>query len=125
MRKLFVCTKEAWLASHYACHFHPVAGSHYIDLDGGPILVAAVFNGEYGEERFDAHPDVAALPDPVFEGKITMAEHVANPERKYSAAHHAALVATLSVADSDTVMDVSKKAQARCPAVRVARSTSP
>jgi hypothetical protein len=120
MRKLFVCTKDAWLASHHACHFHPVGGTDYIDLEGGLILVSASFNGEHGEERFTAHPDVAPLPDPIFEGNVTMGEHRDNEARKYSVAHHEALVKSLNVTDSDTVMDVSRKASARCKAVRIA-----
>lgn len=119
MRKLFVCTKEAWFASHRACHFHPVAGSQYIDLEGGLILVAAVFNGEHGEEAFSAHPDVAPLPDPIFQGKVTMGEHRANPDAKYKAKHHLALAAELGVLDSDTILDVSRKSEARCKSVKI------
>lgn len=119
MKKLYVCTKEAWLTSHHACHFHPVAGSHWIELEDGLILLAAVFNGEHGEETFSAHPDVTPLPDPIFEGNVTMAAHRDNSARKYSAAHHAALVATLGVTDSDTVLDVSRKSEARCRSVKI------
>ena len=120
MRKLFISTKSAWLASFRACHFHPVAGSPYIDLGNGLILVAAVFNGEHGEEEFTAHPEVAALPDPVFEGRdLTMAAYRDNPAKKYSHEHHAALVSSLGVTDSNTVLEVSKKAEARCKSVKI------
>ena len=119
MRELYVCTKDAWLTSHHACHFHPVHGSHYIDLDGGLILVSVVFNGEHGKESFNAHPDVADLPDPVFEGMVTMSAHRDNQAKKYTDVHHAALASTLGVTDTDTVVEVSKKSEARCKSVRI------
>jgi len=119
MKTLFVTTREAWLAGHQAGHFHPVGGSHWLDIGDGLILLAATFNGEYGEETFSAHPDVAPLPDPVFQGTVKLKDHV-EKGGKFTARHHAALTAKFGVTDADTVMDVSAKAKAVCKSVCVA-----
>jgi hypothetical protein len=118
MRRLFVCPKDVWLAHHRDNGFHPVTGSHYLELPDGMVLVSAAFHHEGAELKWTSHPDVAALPDPVYDGKTTLAQHRDNPERRYTHVHHEALKA-MGAADGDTVMDVSRKAAVIHPLVCV------
>lgn len=119
MRVLLVCPKDVWLDAHRKHLFHPVAGSHWIDLGEGDIIVAAVFKDAATEEAFLAMPGVAPLPDPIREGNVAMIAHRDNPATPYLGAHHEALKA-IGILDSDTVVDVSKKTQAIHPLVKLA-----
>jgi hypothetical protein len=116
MRRLLICPKSRWEAGHKAGHFHPISGSHYIDLDNGLVLVSVLFKDEWTESAFIENQDVANLPDPVFEGTQTMIAHRDDPARRYTHEHHEALK-KLGVKDEDTVLEVSKKAQAIHPLV--------
>lgn len=118
MRHLYVCPRETWEKAHYKCLFNPGAGSHYIDLPDGLVIVAAVLN-EASEGEFLKMAGVAALPDSVFQGNVTLAEHRDNPATAYLTDHHEALKA-LGIEDTDTVLDVSKKTKAIHPLVKIA-----
>lgn len=116
MRKLYVCAQGVWLKHHRSGVFHPMTGSDYIDLPDGMVLLSAGFSRASSEESFASDPDVAALPDPIFEGSVKMKDYKDNPVKTYKDKHHQALAA-IGVGDSDTVLDVSKKAQAICKSV--------
>lgn len=119
MRHLYVCPLATWKRAHNYHLFHPVAGSHYVALSDGMIIVAAVLKDEACEEEFLGMEDVAALPDPTFEGNTTLAIHRDNPATEYMAKHHEALKA-IGVEDTDTTLDVSKKTQAIHQLVKIA-----
>lgn len=118
MRHLYVCPLETWREAHNLCLFNPGAGSHYINLPDGLVIVAAVLN-EACEEAFKAMPGVAALPDSVFNGGVTLADHRDNPATAYLAEHHEALK-VLGIEDTDTVLEVSNKTRAIHPLVKLA-----
>lgn len=119
MRTLYICSKDLWFASHHKGLFHPVGGSHYLDLENDLVLVAAVMRDEGAEIEFNDNPDVSPLPDPIFEGNVKLSDHGKKPEKHYHSEHHTALKNALGVSDNDTVLDVSKKSQARIATVRI------
>src|SRR5678809_968063 len=116
MKKLYVAQKTTVLANKNM--FHPATGFHYVDLPGGQVLLSAEFQNEDLEENWNAIADVAALPDPIFEGKMTVKDQKDDTKRKFSKAHSDALAA-IGVIDTDTVLDVSRKASAFHPLVRI------
>lgn len=116
MKKLYVATKDAVLQNKNM--FHPATGFHYIDLPGGQVLLCAEFQNEDIEENWNQLADVAALPDPIFEGKMTVKDQKDDANRKFNKAHSDAL-ASIGVQDTDTVLDVSRKASAIHPLVRI------
>jgi hypothetical protein len=120
MRRLYVCPKEVWFAHRQL--FHPVIGHHFIDLPQGFVLLACDFANEAAEDIWHGHPEVAPLPHPVYEGKITLQQLKANPMAKYKEAHHAALAA-IGTLPTDTVIEVSAKASAIMPLVKIRHIT--
>jgi len=101
--------------------FHPIVGSHYIDLPNGMILMMTSFDhDERCEDLFHAHPDVTILPHPSSDGKKSLKEHVGTPGYKFEQRHLDALKKhpELGIVESDSVLDVARKASAIHPEVR-------
>jgi hypothetical protein len=107
MKKLYLCPLKVAQANRGI--FHP-SGWHGINLPGGVILVATDFVNEEAEEYFRGLPEVEALPDPVFAGTKTMKE--AKPKRWKA-------LASIGVVETDTVLDVRKKASKIHPLVKI------
>lgn len=137
MKRLYVLPYRVWKQASAKCLFHPISDGHFGIIEGIPdgidargvreyleanpevlVLASAMCNGEAAEEEFGQHPDVAALPDPVFEGTIKLAAHRDNPKTRFVHHHHEALK-KIGVTDTDTVMDVSRKAATFWPMVKV------
>jgi hypothetical protein len=101
--------------------FHPTIGSHYIDLPNGMVLLMTSFDhDERCEDLFHAHPQVAILPHPTVDGNKALQSHVGAPGYRFVQHHLEALKEhrDLGVADSDTVLDLARKASALHPEVR-------
>jgi hypothetical protein len=114
--------------------FSPMIGWHYIDLPHGLVLLCTSFaHSELAEDLFHGHPDVAILPHPVLDGKKMLKDHVqagnassgnksatAGPDYKFRQAHLDALKghATLGATDTDTVIDIARKASAIHPEIK-------
>jgi len=139
MRRLYVLPKEVWSGtaqtgtkvlpdgSAEPVHipmiqlFHPMVGSHYIDLSGGMILMMTSFDhDERCEDIFHAHPAVAILPHPSSDGRKPLKSHVGAEGYRFEQRHLDALKnhADLGVVESDSVLDVARKASAIHPEVR-------
>ncbi len=116
MRRLYVCPAEVW--NEHLEHFHPTQGSHYIDLGDGMMLVATDFTNEDSQELWENHAAVAPLPHPTFEGTATLKAHVADATKKFSA-KHLGYLASIGVMPEDSVLDVSRKARAIHPLVKI------
>lgn len=101
--------------------FHPTIGSHYIDLPDGLVLMMTSFDhDERSEDIFHAHPDVAILPHPTVEGNKPLKNHVGAQGYRFSQRHLDALKQhrNLGIAETDTVLDVARKASVLHPEVR-------
>lgn len=101
--------------------FHPIVGSHYIDLPDGMVLMMTSFDhDERSEDLFHSHPDVAILPHPTSDGKKPLKSHVAAPGYRFEQRHLDALIKhrELGVLETDSVLDVARKASAIHPEVR-------
>lgn len=101
--------------------FHPLIGSHYIDLPGGMVLMMTSFDhDERSEDLFHAHPAVAVLPHPASDGSKPLKNHVGTPQYKFEQHHLDALTnhPELKIAETDSVLDVARKASAIHPEVR-------
>ena len=139
MRRLYVLPKEVWSGTistgtrslpdgssepvllPMAQLFHPTIGSHYIDLPNGMVLMMTSFDhDERSEDLFHAHPEVAILPHPSIDGHKPLKSHVGAPGYKFSQHHLDCLTQhpALAIAETDTVLDVARKASAVHPEVR-------
>lgn len=101
--------------------FHPLIGSHYIDLPNGMILLCTSFDhNEQHEDLFHSHPEVAILPHPTLDGNLPLAQHSTRAAYKFAAKHLKALVDSpdLGVLATDSVLDVARKAAAVHPEVK-------
>ncbi|HET9285420.1 MAG TPA: hypothetical protein VFR24_26005 [Candidatus Angelobacter sp.] len=139
MRRLYVLPKEVWSGTVETGTralpdgssepvqvpmiqlFHPIVGSHYIDLPQGMILMMTSFDhDERSEDIFQAHPAVAILPHPANDGRKPLKSHVGTPGYGFEQQHLDALKGhqELGIAEADTVLDVARKASALHPEVR-------
>ena len=139
MRRLYVLPKEVWSGtaqtgtrtlpdgSSEPVHvpmiqlFHPIIGSHYIDLANGMVLMMTSFDhDERCEDLFHAHPAVAILPHPSSDGRKPLKNHIGAPGYRFEQHHLDALKAhpDLGIVESDSVLDVARKASAIHPEVR-------
>ena len=101
--------------------FHPIVGSHYIDLPNGMILMMTSFDhDERSEDLFHADPAVAILPHPASDGKKPLKNHIAAPGYRFEQRHLDALTGhpDLGIVETDSVLDVARKASAIHPEVR-------
>jgi hypothetical protein len=101
--------------------FHPIVGSHYIDLSNGMVLMMTSFDhDERSEDLFHAHPAVAILPHPSVEGNKPLKNHVGATGYKFAQRHLDALTShpDLGIVVTDSVLDVARKAAAIHPEVR-------
>lgn len=133
MRRFYVTTKAVWgepvpfgegLVLPRFNLFHPAVGSHYIDLPNGHILLSADFHSEWCEETWHAHPEVARLPHPVYEGKVTLSDLVNLPEheQKQFRPHHLDALGAVGIQEHHTVWDVHRIASAIYPLVRLSNT---
>ncbi|HYL92275.1 MAG TPA: hypothetical protein VEW69_03865 [Alphaproteobacteria bacterium] len=101
--------------------FHPRIGSHGLELPSGMVLLMTSFDhSEACEDLFHGHPEVAILPHPTLGGTLMLKEVVKNKEYKFTQAHLDALMGNsdLAIKDTDTVLDVARKASAIHPELR-------
>jgi hypothetical protein len=107
MLNLYYITDALTFADHVN-FFHPQLGAHYIDLPGGKILVSAHFPINHASiEMWESHPNVEALPHPVFEGS------------KPLTAGHVSTLASIGVKPGHTVLDVATRAAAIHPLMKL------
>jgi hypothetical protein len=139
MRRLYVLPKEVWsgkvqtgtrilpdessepVSIPMIQIFHPMIGSHYIDLPNGMVLVMTSFDHDKrSEDLFHAHPAVAILPHPSVEGNKPLKSHVGAAGYKFAQCHLEALTShpDLGIVETDSVLDVARKAAAIHPEVR-------
>ena len=139
MRRLYVLPKETWSGaiqigaralpdgSSEPVHlpmiqlFHPMIGSHYLDLPNGMVLLVTSFDhDERCEDLFHAHPEVAILPHPTRDGNKPLKSHVGTPGYKFDRRHLDALKGhpDLGILETDSVLDVARKASQLHPEVR-------
>jgi hypothetical protein len=139
MRRLYILPKSAWEGNiQIGTHanpdgssspvlvpvrqlFHPNIGSHYIDLPAGMVLMMTSFDhDERSEDLFHAHPDVAILPHPTADGHKPLVNHIGAAGYKFAQSHLDALKghSSLRIQDTDTVLDVARKAATIHPEVR-------
>jgi hypothetical protein len=140
MRRLYIVPKSVWsgsvqLGTAQNDHgesapvmietvrlFHPLIGSHYLELPGELLLLATSFDhDERAEDIFHGHPQVAILPHPSVDGKLPLKSHVGRAGYKFTQAHLDALEghALLGVNENDSVVDVFRKAGAIHPLMRM------
>ena len=101
--------------------FHPMIGSHYIDLPDNLVLMMTSFDhDERCEDLFHAHPEVAILPHPTLDGKKALKNHIGASGYRFAQRHLDALTShrDLGIVDTDSVLDVARKASAIHPEVR-------
>ena len=101
--------------------FHPIVGSHYIDLPNGMVLMMTSFDhDERSEDLFHAHPAVAILPHPAVEGNKPLKSHVGAAGYKFAQRHLEALTShpNLGIVETDSVLEIARKASAIHPEVR-------
>ena len=72
MKTFYVCEPSHFLSIHRL-----VSSAHYIDLEGGLILLCADFPNEDAEDRLLQQPGVSALPHPLSGETIANHEHKA------------------------------------------------
>jgi hypothetical protein len=149
MRRLYILPKSVWSGSarigttqaedgtqspvmiEMVRLFHPVIGSHYIDLstnalsnDDLPnnlVLMCTSFDhDERAEDLLHAHAEVAILPHPTLAGTVKLKDHVDAPGYKFAQKHLEALKghATLGFSEMDTVLDLARKASAIHPEIK-------
>lgn len=139
MRRLYVLPKETWsgtiqtgtraLADGSAepVHvpviqlFHPLIGSHFLDLPNGMVLMVTSFDhDERCEDLFHAHPDVAILPHPTRDGAKPLKNHIGASGYKFEQRHLDALKAHagLGILETDSVLDVARKASQIHPEIK-------
>ena len=139
MRRLYILPKEVWSGTVQTGTralpdgstepvlipmtqlFHPVIGSHYIDLANGMILMMTSFDhDERCEDLFHAHPEVAILPHPTREGNKPLRNHIGSAGYRFEQRHLDALSAHhgLGIQSTDSVLDVARKAATVHPEVR-------
>lgn len=101
--------------------FHPIIGSHYIDLPNGMVLMMTSFDhDERCEDLFHGHPEVAILPHPTLDGRKPLKNHLGESGYRFAQRHLDALTGhrDLGIVDTDSVLDVARKASAIHPEVR-------
>jgi hypothetical protein len=139
MRRLYILPKEVWNgtiqtgtrvlpdASSEPIHvptiqlFHPMIGSHYIDLPNGMILMmTSLDHDERSEDLFHAHPSVAILPHPTRDGAKPLKNHIGIAGYKFEQHHLDALKGhdRLGIVETDSVLDVARKAAAIHPEIK-------
>ena len=139
MRRLYILPKDVWngmvqtgtrtmpdgslepVRIPMAQIFHPIIGSHYIDLPNGMVLMMTSFDhDERCEDLFHGHPEVAILPHPTFDGRKALKNHLGTSGYRFAQRHLDALTGhrELGIADTDSVLDVALKASAIHPEVR-------
>jgi hypothetical protein len=139
MRRLYILPKDVWngtmqtgtralpdgsteaVLQPVTQFFHPLIGSHYIDLANGMILMMTSFDhDERCEDLFHAHPEVAILPHPAQDGNKPLKAHLGRPGYKFEQHHLDSLTShrDLGVLETDSVLDVARKAAAIHPEVR-------
>jgi len=154
MRRLYILPKSVWSGSarigttqaedgtqspvmiEMIRLFHPVIGSHYIDLsnnalsnnalsndglpDGLVLMCTSFDHDERAEDLFHAHAEVAILPHPTLAGTVKLKDHVDAPGYKFAQKHLEALKghATLGFSEMDTVIDLARKASAIHPEIK-------
>jgi hypothetical protein len=102
--------------------FHPLIGSHYLELPGDLLLLVTSFDhDERAEDIFHSHPEVAILPHPTLDGNLPLKSHLGREGYKFSQAHLDALQghALMGVSEADTVLDVFRKAAGIHPLMRL------
>jgi len=88
--------------------FHPQLGSHYINLPKGKILVSCHFPENHScIETWEAHPNVKALPHPVFEGTKPLSDA------------HVAALSSLGIVAGNTILDIAKVAASIHPGMKL------
>jgi hypothetical protein len=104
-RTFHIMEKDEWM--RFVPYFHPMYGSHYIDLPSGKILVAVAFSTEGSEDHFADTAEKLSLPHPVLEGNQKLSvEHVAE-------------LSHLGITTEHTVLDVARAAAKIHPLVRL------
>jgi hypothetical protein len=140
MRRLYVVPKSVWAGTiqtgaganpdgspqpatiETVRLFHPLIGSHYLELPGGLLLVMTSFDhDERAEDLFHGHPEVAILPHPTSDGNLPLKSHLGRAGYKFTQAHLDALKghALMGITESDTVLDVFKKAGTVHPLIKL------
>ncbi len=102
--------------------FHPIIGSHYLELPGGFILLMTSFDhDERAEDLFHAHPEVAILPHPTADGNLALKSHLGRSGYKFTQTHLEALKGhdRMGIAETDSVLDVFRKAGAIHPLIKL------
>jgi hypothetical protein len=102
----------------------PAARKAFAQDDGAGtsmVLVSTDFSSEGTEDLWHAHPAVAILPHPTFEGNDPIRKHLGSATKHIQAHHLAALAAhpTLGYLPGDTVLDLARKAAAIHPQVKL------
>jgi hypothetical protein len=114
-RTFHIMAKDEW--RKYINYFHPMYGSHYIDLPSGKILVAVSFMQEASEDYFEANAVRNSLPHPVWNGNDTInAEHV---EELHDLFEGATIEEKKAAASKATKKDVAARASKIHPLLRM------
>ena len=101
---------------------HPIIGWHALDLPGDLLLMSTSFDhNERYEDIFHAHPEVAILPNPTLDGNKPLKTHIGAAGYRFTQAHLDAITshAPLGALESDTVLDLFRKAEQVHPLVRL------
>jgi len=84
------------------------------------LMMTSFDHDERSEDLFHAHPAVAILPHPAVEGNKPLKSHVGAAGYKFAQRHLEALTSHphLGIIETDSVLDVARKASAIHPEVR-------
>jgi hypothetical protein len=94
MRRLYVAPKDVHTAmrenfsTHITTHWlalcvssDPAVLSAWV-AKGSPVVISTEFRSEFAQDRWENHPYVTVLPDPVYSGTDTLTSALAAPENK-------------------------------------------
>lgn len=106
MRRFYVTTFEVM---HAHADIMAKARASYLELSSGMVLVSANLFSEAHEEKWHGHPEVAILPDPVFEGGEMLKSHVGKSEGRSFKQKHLTALASVGALENEGVLDLEAR----------------
>jgi hypothetical protein len=126
MKRYYICPKsvleeESMLLGQMQSRHILFAGTQWIELSDGHILLCSDFRSEDAEELWHAHPEVARLAHPENEKHVPIGHLHAKPEHAHKKfkPHHLEKLKILGITEHHTVLDMHDLLKDKYPGMKL------
>lgn len=127
MKRFYVAPRSLWLAR---VDMFDVEGTSCVELDDDHLLINTDFKSSWAEEQWHAHPEVARMAHPYYEGTVPLAQlhqHPQHAHKQFKRHHHEKLQNLLAISDlppiddTHTLWDLHDRLIGKYPGLRLNR----